>query len=733
MSTIIFLIVVWAFWQILKPKAQNSSDSLQRKSTDYQPKYQPTSVSPDSVWVPSGEERIISGYTIKGGLIYFGTGLLSVRAWNKEPALIDPTLPVDKSTNDWDGRQINYWPSYSNISATARNAYLEWLANGRNNPTVNIGYVFLYFYGLERRILVDIRESSKAALEKEIILTELKRLREIYRSNYSFNQYSSNLIDYLEIIDSKYKLYSSPIDVEGFVGYEFPLKLRVGLAQIAADGNPLSPDWALAWVKSDPENRLRTPAHRCKEEFQKLFYLNYKEKFGEGLLLVPNKTKLRVNYRPASQTFTGAIEASSSELYDVSMLKEPLNKLRKIADMCIDQLDAYSRYLGRNPDKYNLLVAWALLPDKIIISSQSKDLQMLSVWLKDNLGTSKILQTDLSTVWNQIPSINQKEIGKQEVLALSQLLSKMGVGIEPDLRFGSPLVTSGAMVLFNLPPDFPLAPSLEYSVATTVLRLTTAVSAADGNISQDEKEYLERKLEMLFNLSQAEKVRLKAYTQYLLLAPSNFSGIKKQLQAFDLKQRENIGKFLVGIAQADGFIDPNEIQILNKIFSILDLDVQNLYSQAHAAATEPVKIESGDVLQKGFTIPSEFKKRRGVKVELDMVEIERKIAETAEVTAMLNNIFSAEDSVGAQSIPEPADEDGIMGLGPENSRFVRLLVAKSIWTRGELEQLAAKQNLLLDGVLDTINDSSFRSFDEPFFEGTDEIELNDKIVKEILK
>ena len=733
MNIIIFLVVIWVIWQIFKPRTKSSSDSVQRRPVDYPSKYQQSSVPPDSVWVSSGEERIISNYTIKGGLIYFGTGLLSVRGWNKEPALIDPTLPVDKSTNDWEGKQINYWPSYSNISGIARNTYLKWLANGKNDPSVNIGYVFLYFYGLERRILADTRESAKAASEVEIILIELKRLREIYKTNYSFNQYSSNLIDYLEIIQSKDKLYNSSIDVEGLISYELPLKLRVGLAQLAADGVPLSSDWALAWVKSDPENRLRTPARRCKEEFQRLFHLNYKEKFGEGLLLVPNKTKLRVNYRPASQTFSGAMELSYNDLYDVSMLKEPLNKLRKIADMCIDQLDAYSRYLGRNSDKKNPLAAWALLPDKIVIGSQIKEIEILSKWFKDNLGVAKIIQADLSTLWDQIPSINQKEIGKQEVLALSQLLSKLGVGIEPDLRFGSPLVTSGTIVLFNLPPDSPMASSLEYSVATTVLRLATAVSTSDGNISQDEKKYLEKKLEILFNLSQAEKIRLKAYTQYLFLTPSNFAGIKKQLQALDLKQRENIGKFLVDIAQADGFIDPNEIKILNKIYSILDLDAQDLYSQAHVAATEPVKIESSDVPQKGFTIPSRPKKKREGKVELDMVEIERKIAETAEVTVMLNNIFSMEDSGGSQFVQEPVNKDGIMGLDSENSRFARLLIEKSAWTREELEQLAAKQNLLLDGVLDTINDASFRAFDEPFFEGTDEIELNDKIVKEILK
>jgi len=732
MSTVAFFIIIWVIWQIIKPKKQDSPSPVQKKSPDYSPRYQPSSVSPDSVWVSGGEERIISGYLIKGGLFYFGTGLLSVRGWNKEPALIDPSLPVDKTTDD-DGRQINYWPSYSNISASARNTYLKWLASGRSNPSINIGYVFLYFYGLERRILVDSRESSKAASELEIMLVEVKRLREIYKSNYSFNQYSTNLIDYLEILHSKDKIYKSSINVEGLVTYEFPLKLKFGLAQFAADAVPLSSDWALAWVQSDPENRLRTSARRCKVEFKRLFELEYKEEFGNGILLTPNKVKLRMNYRPASQTFSGLIGLSNNELSDVSMQKEPLNKLRKIVDMCMDQLDPYSRYLGRNPDKQDPFIAASLLPGKLVVDSQIEELKILSGWLKDNLGVLKTLQVDFSVILKQLPLLSQGGVGKQEVLALSQLLSKLGVGIEPDMRFGSSLVTSGTVVLFNLPVNSPLVPSLEYSVASTVLRLATAVSVADGNISEDEKEYLEKKLEVLFNLSQAEKVRLKAFAQYLYSVPGSFVGIKKQLQALELKQRENIGRFLVEIAQADGFIDPNEIKTLNKIYSILDLAADNLYSQAHAAATEPVKIESSDMPPKGFTIPSQPKKKKQGRIELDMIEIERKFTETAQVTAMLNEVFAADDAGSGQVIQKPVDANGIMGLDASNSRFARLLSGKSVWTREELEQLAEKENVLLDGVLDTINDASFKSFDEPFFEGIDDIELNGKIVKEILK
>ena len=49
---------------------------------------------------------------------------------------------------------MTYWPSYSEISSAARTAYVDWLASGRR-PGAHIGYVFLFFYGIERRVLVD--------------------------------------------------------------------------------------------------------------------------------------------------------------------------------------------------------------------------------------------------------------------------------------------------------------------------------------------------------------------------------------------------------------------------------------------------------------------------------------------------------------------------------------------------------------------------------------------------
>ena len=67
--------------------------SYGNRSYDNRP---PKSVPPDTVWVPFGKTIEHSGYTIPGGFLYFGKDLQSVQRWDAEPALIDPSLPVNR-------------------------------------------------------------------------------------------------------------------------------------------------------------------------------------------------------------------------------------------------------------------------------------------------------------------------------------------------------------------------------------------------------------------------------------------------------------------------------------------------------------------------------------------------------------------------------------------------------------------------------------------------------------
>ena len=743
MNIWIILLICWVLWLIFRkkktelPRQQEKSTSPSTMSYSSRASRSKESVSPDSVWIPQGRSIEISGYKIESGLLYVGSGLNSVSGWSVEPAMINPNLPVDNFVLDKQGNLMRYWPSYSEVAPASRSAYLHWLSEGKKDPEINIGYVFLYFYGLERRLLSDILSSEAVKAEVNIIIDEVKRLLSIYNANSSFNNYASKFLDYIRYKNSTCRAYAEmPPQELPFYGYEVPLSIQVAFAQAALDCAPLPAAWALAAVKNNPMRRLRTPAQRCDDEFGKLFCLRYNEKYGNGLKLSKGKGKMRYSYKPASASFGNTMSFTLDGFPNVIGVDGQMNKLYDIAENCINDLDAYSRYVGRKPQERNSLEALSLLPDQIIAENKSDELTVFRAWLNNSLKAGDPCVLDYSTLLSHFPSIDAQNIRKQDLVAISQVLAKFEVGIEPDIRFGSPKPSyEQKIVLFKNSATAPNAPSHAYSVAAVILQLAAAVSFADDKIASEEERHLESQLEKWLHLGADEKTRLRAFTRWILSVPASYSGMKNKIALFSEKQCETVGRFLVGVAQADGIIDAVEIKILTKIYKMLGLDVQSLYSHAHSAATAPVTIETGSFDHKAFSIPTASQEKSSPTVDLNMESIKVKLAETAAVTALLNDIFIEDETKLPVTEQVQSDEvvPGIAGLDAEHSAFARVLAEQLSWSRSDLEALAGGEGLLLDGALDSINDAAIEAYGSPLFEGDDPLEVDPTIAKEILR
>lgn len=78
------------------------------------------------------------------------------KGFNAEPSLIWTKLPV-KENNDLETEAM-YWPRYVAFDPEHRYQYLNWLRD-ITKPT-NLSYVFLYFYGLERHLLIGDYDSA---------------------------------------------------------------------------------------------------------------------------------------------------------------------------------------------------------------------------------------------------------------------------------------------------------------------------------------------------------------------------------------------------------------------------------------------------------------------------------------------------------------------------------------------------------------------------------------------
>ena len=384
-------------------------------------------------WIEPGERVKVGKFEIQGGYFYFGGQLNGMAGFYGEDdaSLVNPALNIDSKSPDYPGDQMDYWPLYSQISPQSRAAYIEWLASDRNDHETYIGYVFLYFYGIERRLLVDDPRGKVSDDERKALIQELKRLKSVYGDHRSFNSYVTALLSHVWVFNQK-KLEEGPCDLlvarKGFTA-----AFKFLLAQTVQAGKPINAELALAWVKSQPEFTLRTPARRCQAEFDELFKLRYRSKFGDGLEITPNKTRLQLDYQPASASLRG-YQSLKLDLPDVSRLKGPVSKLFTLAESCTGELDQFSRYVGRPGNSHDSLSAISLLPNDLIHSVSYPRLDNFRAWVKIKVPDSSGL-VSVESILQQFGEDAPLKINKKEAAMLSNIAEKAGFGIAPDVRF----------------------------------------------------------------------------------------------------------------------------------------------------------------------------------------------------------------------------------------------------------------------------------------------------------
>ena len=671
-------------------------------------------------WIPAGETIEVGGILISGGLVYVGTSLPTPMGGN-DPCLIDPSKSV-ASHGDYTERQMGYWPSYSEISPSARRAYLNWLAGGRQDPEADVGYVFIFFYGLERRAILDASKDEAAKGDWPMIAAELRRLLDIYGvKSGSFQSYAGSLLDWVSLAEHPEKAYLKPIPSFPKT-YELPLYIRVALGQAAVDGVPVPAQLALAWAKLDPTSYLRTPATRCAEEFDKLFVSKYHETFGEGLVLPRNKTKIKLVHRPASAGFRGYTDLSLSfgNTPDVTVLTGPINKLRQVVEAATKELEPFSRYVGRNPDSRHALEGLLQLPAALWPEGAQKALHAL----KARMGEGMIAMS----FQELLGSLDAKTtLTRDRTLALARALESLNIGIEPDVLGGAKLPKADEkVVLFSVPPGEVTSRSTpDYQAAALTLDLASAVAAADGEFSVEEMGYLRAQVQSWAHLTPNHVRRLLAHLRLLMTTPASLTTLRKKLEPLDAGAKETIATFMATVAQSDGNVSPTEVKMLEKVYKALGVEPKKVFSDVHAVAAgaKPTAAATAKVEETGF--------------KLDPARIAALQKDTEAVSALLSGIFKEEsppEPVFAEPEPEGDVEPtppGLLGLDEAHSALARLLLSRPEWTKDELGDAAADLDLMLDGAIETLNEAAFDLHDVPFTEGEDVVTVNPELLEKL--
>lgn len=671
-------------------------------------------------WVPAAEIATVARRDI-GGMVYVGTPpLLNHHGYrDKCRAYIDPSLSVARTGDDRTGEGMSYWPGYSDISARSRATYLEWLASGRSDPSYDPGYMFLYFYGLERRFFVDQSEA-----DAKDIVAEVRRLVSLYPENHSVKRYLSEFLDIARLAETEFEALEPIFERQG---WELPFSLKYAIGARLNKGESLSADWVLSWLICHPESHLRTPAARCRDEFLALFKIRFDNRFPNGLKVSKPRKHLKATYRAASSEFEGAINptADGKPVPDISGLRKPVEIAQEVADEVIDDLDKLSRYLGRNPEGRGSIEAHALLPLDLWALFPSTEMEALKEWASGIMQSGGVIP--LADVIEKLEGQRSAKIGKRQLTGAADALARLGFGLAPDPRFAlrSPKPEE-PVVLFDLGEQIEKLEdvSVNYQTALMELALASFVAHADGRIADAERNALEVQIASVEGLRAQERLRLQANMMWFLAVPPDMTLLRRKLKEVDVEDQTAMRAALVGAAHADGVIQSEEVASIEKVYKALGLDPSLAYSDLHAGevADAPRTVRTAQPGNSGEAIP-ELQKRTGPVLDASRIAAIR--SDTARVSSVLGQIFEAEGEAEEGRGSKVATL--FAGLDVKHVALLLDLVAQEHWTEAAFEQLCGQHGLMPSGALEAINEWAFETHDEALLDEYDGYDVSPEI------
>lgn len=682
-------------------------------------------------WIPGDGNARVGGRNI-GGMVYVGRRPRRHPGGASDNGFIDLRMNVSRRGGDYDGKGMGYWPDYSSISDRSRATYLDWLSGGRSDTGYNVGYVFLYFYGLEKRVFVD-RTDPRERVE---IVNEVRRLLEIYGHNHSVRRYLGAFVDatgLLEIGDDLQPIFEHD-------GYEVPATILVALGRMAEGGESLTADWLLSWYLCHPETRLRTPAKRAVAEFRAYFRHLFDREFPNGLRLRVPKRRLKLVYHAASGNFEADLSEYLGAVPDVSSLSSPLSTAQTIADKAASALDRYSRYLGRNPEGRGTVEAHALLPEALWPLFPCPEKEELRTWVASQIETGGLVPVE--DVIERLEGARPDKLGKRQLTGVADALARLGIGMAPDPRYALRQPRFGEpVVLFHLPGGIVTveSPSEAYRSAIVSLAVGTLVAHSDGRIDASEREHLAGQIDANSSVTEAERARLHANLSWMAVVPPDMSMLRSCLRNATESARSALGQLAVAAAGVDGKIDAEEIRMIERLYAAMNLERERIYTDLHAlsSAPEPVTVRRADPASREFAIPSPPRETPAGSVALDAARVSAVMADTVRVSRVLGDIFADDgDDYDDEDVVEgPASdtEDRFVGLDAPHKAVAAVLITRHRWTEDEVAALADEHQLMAAGALETINEWAFGSLGDALVEQYDGYEVNGDLAQELMR
>ena len=633
-------------------------------------------------------------------------------------------LPAsNKEEEDYD--DMGYWPSFSDLTSSQRGKFLKWLSDGKEDPTIDIGYVFIYFYGLEYRVV-------KEGQDLEEIGREVIRLRKYYASNNSFRNYSENLLAY--IISN---LENTETAMELFREIKDNLKnnsiiYRSGINFKLKKSSKLSVDDLIKLIPTFEKVIKSIIPIKVEKYFNQYFKIIAKQEIDEAIKLI-DLEEYDEFYHSASSfigrdhTFKGVHAVVDRIIQD---------KLTKKWEQTIDTLRPYSRKISKKTSEE----IFNLLPEELrkTLDHPLKDkIEKLSV----NSLNKPVKLIEIIDILGM--SISEKIKQKESKKIVDALLSQ-NIIIEPDLSYFQKNYKQDEVVYLSKVNNATALDSQDYKLAALMADFGADLAYSDNDYSQKEAKQIYDFVSSQFLKKEIEKEHLKLRVElYKYQKPRMNKLFEKLTQKLNLNDLKILGSYLVQVALADGRFTIEEDRKIKKVFSKLGLDesyVKDLYAEFGIN-----EVLGNTELRSSNTIGTK-ENLTNIKREfvINREKVNQLTSETKEISHVLSRIITIEEEASSpplSTIPlKTKKEKSDLFLNKrthvkclievlKNIKFLIEILKKDEWNKKEFREKAKEFNLMVNVVISNINEWSEEEYGDHLIFESDNYQIQKNIME----
>ena len=669
------------------------------------------------VWHASGFS--LGTLPIPDGLVYIGTRLLDRTGQGNDPCLLDISLPIEWTPRE--EKKSEGRPSWQGLSPAGRGEYLQWLAGGRRDEAVGTDILWLYAFGLERRIFVDGPKERFAVSERMAIVRELERLANLYADREYFVRGIRHILAAAwAVAHSPEDLHAAQID---FTDSCCPEVLPWYLASLAARREAIPTDVLMIWFQRIPENRDLCDSRDLSGVLADRFL----SEFGEGATVTPTMDYVSIRYRALNPAL-GELVFPMAPLRDVCKAPDILDGFANIASDCRayqKEYEAYRQQPGANP-----LGALLRLPIKMRLGN--KTLRSFAQQLQTMMGKQSVIGIRVKDVFRLLGFKAPPQLNETYVDDITSLLETSAFQFAPNPRYHG--------LSFTLEDNLIITPSLQapevtpaFTVIVLLIRLGSIIAQCDENVSQNELEVLQKMILERKVLSDVQQKSLLLWLHWCMSTPQRVEDVTGGLADIDEGLKNHISKVLINVAMADGGLEERERETLITLHHALGLpstwvDLGVTSAQGGIVIPkvdeESIKFPEDEITAKRSM--HELRPVDGVDVSEDLHQALSVICDSPALEQKATTVFAAPKN-DAPKFDIPAAK-----LDRSHQRLLAILAEHDEYDRLKLFKEAALLDLMGDRAMACINRYAVETIGTEILTDGDVVRIDTKRARELL-